>query len=82
MAAASGMTCWDYVEEHIFRRAGMTGSAFYTRPQWLTDAHLAHPYMEVAGGTFVDAPDLVRFVRALGDGTLLDRPWADVFTGA
>jgi CubicO group peptidase (beta-lactamase class C family) len=114
--AVSGMTYWDYVEKHIFRRAGMTSSAFYTRPQWLTDARLAHPYMEVADGSFVDAlrnldkgspydyvlgrnpgrafidaigdggfgtaPDLVRFVRALGDGTLLDRPWADVFTGA
>lgn len=114
--AVSGKTYWDYVEEHIFRRCGMTGSAFYTRPQWLTDAHLAHPYMTMADGRRVDAvrnldqgsplkyilgrnpgrafidaigdggfataPDLARFVRALGDGTLLDRPWADVFTGA
>ncbi|BCJ47708.1 serine hydrolase [Actinoplanes ianthinogenes] len=33
-------------------------------------------------GGFATAPDLVRFVRALGDGTLLDRPWADVLTAA
>ncbi|MET3429762.1 CubicO group peptidase (beta-lactamase class C family) [Actinoplanes tereljensis] len=111
--ALTGGTYWDYVEENIFRRAGMTGSAFYTRPQWLTDRHLAHPYMTVADGSRVDAvrhldqgspypyilgknpgrafidapgdggfataPDLVRFTQALTDGTLLDRPWSDVF---
>ncbi|GAA0897704.1 serine hydrolase domain-containing protein [Virgisporangium ochraceum] len=53
--AVSGMTYWDYVERNIFRRAGMTGSAFYTRPQWLTDRRIAHPYMEVADGSVVDA---------------------------
>lgn len=112
--AVAGRTYWDYVQEHIFRRCGMTRSAFYTRTQWLTDAHLAHPYMTVADGREVDAvrnldqgspdpwilgknpgrafidapgdggfataPDLVRFAQALGDGTLLDRPWADVLT--
>ncbi|WP_328551068.1 serine hydrolase domain-containing protein [Streptomyces sp. NBC_00358] len=114
--AVSGKTYWDYVEENIFRRCGMTASAFYTRPQWLTDAHIAHPYMKMEDGSYVDAvrnldkgspddyildrnpgrafidpmgdggfataPNLVRFVRALGDGTLLDRPWADVLTAA
>ncbi|MEU9022697.1 serine hydrolase domain-containing protein [Actinomadura sp. NPDC048394] len=114
--AVAGMTYWDYVQEHIFRRCGMTGSAFYTRPQWLTDEHIAHPYMTLADGSqvdavrnldksssdpnvlgknpgrafidapgdggFVTAPDLVRFARGLSDGTLLDRPWADVLTGA
>lgn len=116
VAAVSGTTYWDYVEQNIFRRAGMSGSGFFTRPQWLTDRHLAHPYMEVAGGRRVDAvrhldqgspleyvldrnpgrafidapgdggfataPDLVRFAHALSDGTLLDRPWADVLTSA
>ena len=114
--AVSGTTYWDYVEENIFRRCGMTGSGFYTRPRWLTDPRVAHPYMKMAEGRYVDAvrnldqgspydyilgrnpgrafidaigdggfataPDLVRFARALGDGTLLDRPWADVLTGA
>jgi CubicO group peptidase (beta-lactamase class C family) len=112
----SGMTYWDYVEQNIFRRAGMTGTGFYTRPQWLTDPHIAHSYMTVAGGRRVDAvrnldqgsslpyelgknpgrafidppgdggfataPDLVRFARALGDGTLLNHAYADLFTGA
>ena len=114
--AVTGTTYWDYVHEHIFGRAGMTGSGFYTRPQWLTDEHIAHSYMLQADGSRVDAvrnldkswiapyepgknparnfidhaadggfataPDLVRFAYALRDGTLLDRPFADLFTGA
>jgi CubicO group peptidase (beta-lactamase class C family) len=114
--AVTGTTYWDYVQESIFGRCGMTGSAFYTRPQWLTDRHIAQPYMTLADGsqvdavrnldksspypdelgenpgrTFIDAPgnasfatapDLVRFAHALGDGTVLDRPYADLLTGA
>ncbi|MFK4103263.1 serine hydrolase domain-containing protein [Streptomyces sp. NPDC019531] len=114
--AVTGRTYWDHVQENIFGRCGMTGSAFHTRPQWLTDAHIAHPYMKLADGSVVDAvrnldksspdpnvlgknpgrafidapgdggfataPDLVRFAHALVDGTLLDRPWADVLTAA
>jgi CubicO group peptidase (beta-lactamase class C family) len=114
--AVAGTTYWDYAQEHIFKRCGMTGSAFYTRPRWLTDPRIAHPYMELADGSVVDAirnldkgssrpevagknpgrdfisapgdggfataPDLVRFAHALSDGTVLERPWADVLTGA
>ncbi|MFI7322458.1 serine hydrolase domain-containing protein [Streptomyces venezuelae] len=112
--AVTGMTYWDYVEEHIFKRCGMTGTAFFTRPQWLTDPHIAHSYMRQADGSRVDAvrnldkgspdplqqgknparsfidfpgdggfataPDLVRFARALADGTVLDRPYAELLT--
>jgi CubicO group peptidase (beta-lactamase class C family) len=112
----SGLTYWDYVKEHVFGRCGMTGTAFYTRPQWLTDQHIAHPYMTLADGSRVDAvrnldksspapdtlgenpgrsfisppgdagfataPDLVRFAQALADGTVLERPYADLLTGA
>ncbi|WP_449060857.1 serine hydrolase domain-containing protein [Planomonospora algeriensis] len=114
--AVSGKSYWDYVEENIFRRCGMTGSAFYTRSRWLTDKRIAHPYMTLADGRHVDAvrnldkgspfpymrgrnpgrafidalgdggfataPDLIRFARALSDGTLLERPWAGVLTAA
>ncbi|WP_433717833.1 serine hydrolase domain-containing protein [Actinoplanes sp. CA-051413] len=114
--AVSGMTFWDYVHRHVFRRCGMTGSAFYTREQWLTEKHIAHPYMlqadgslldavrnldkgsvfppiagrnpgrgfigHASGGGFATAPDLVRFAEALRDGTVLDRPYADLFAGA
>ncbi len=114
--AVSGATFWDYVHEHVFGRCGMTGSGFYTREQWLTDEHIAHPYMvqadgsrvdavrnldkgslsppiagrnpgrsfigHASGGAFATAPDLVRFAEALRDGTVLDRPYADLFAGA
>jgi CubicO group peptidase (beta-lactamase class C family) len=114
--AVSGVTFWDYVHEHVFGRCGMTGSGFYTREQWLTDEHIAHPYMvqadrsrvdavrnldkgslsppiagrnpgrsfigHASGGAFATAPDLVRFAEALRDGTVLDRPYADLFAGA
>ena len=94
----------------------MTASAFYTRPRWLSDAHIAHPYMKLKDGSYVDAvrnldkgspaeyilgrnpgrafidamgdggfasaPDLIRFGRALRNGVLLERPWADVLTAA
>ncbi|MGW6244323.1 serine hydrolase domain-containing protein [Streptomyces roseolus] len=113
--AVTGMTYWDYVEEHVFRRCGMTGTAFSTRPQWLADKHIAHSYMRQADGSRVDAvrhldrgspdplqlgknpargfidppgdggfataPDLVRFAHALADGTVLSRPYAELFTG-
>ncbi|MFE2427466.1 serine hydrolase domain-containing protein [Streptomyces sp. NPDC059373] len=114
--AVTGKTYWDYVQENIFERCGMTGTAFYTRPQWLTDEHIAHSYMTLADGSRVDAvrnldkgspypyelgknpgrsfidapgdggfataPDLVRFAHALRNGTVLDRPYADLLTGA
>ncbi|MES9540690.1 serine hydrolase [Actinomadura sp. NPDC000600] len=114
--AVTGMTYWDYVHEHIFARCGMTGSGFYTRPQWLADEHIAHSYMRQADGGRVDAVrnldkgsvqpevagknpgrafigyasddgfatarDLVRFAQALQEGKVLDRPYADLLTGA
>ncbi|TDD39600.1 serine hydrolase domain-containing protein [Saccharopolyspora elongata] len=106
--AVTGTTFWDYVHQHVFGRCGMTGSAFYTRQQWLTDEHIARSYMLQADGSRVDAvrnldkgtrnpgrgfigyasgdgfataPDLVRFANALRDGTVLDRPYADLFAG-
>jgi hypothetical protein len=100
------------MHEHVFGRAGMTGSAYYTRDQWLTDEHIAHPYMRQPDGSRIDAvrnldkdsmsqqgpgenpgrsfigkvfataPDLARFAEALSDGTVLDPPYADLYTGA
>jgi CubicO group peptidase (beta-lactamase class C family) len=114
--AVTDMAYWDYMHKNVFRRCGMTGSGFYTRPQWLTDKHIAHSYMQQADGSRVDAvrhldqgstnpfilgrnparnfidgagdggfataPDLVRFAHGLRDGTLLDRPYADLLLGA
>jgi CubicO group peptidase (beta-lactamase class C family) len=114
--AVTGTTWWEYLQENVFGRCGMNGSGFYTRPQWLTDEHIAHPYMTLAdgsevdairnlhdsspnpdelgknpgrsfigdagGGGFATAVDLVRFAHALADGTVLDRPYAELFAGA
>ncbi|MFE9427578.1 serine hydrolase [Kitasatospora sp. NPDC006697] len=62
--AVTGKTYWDYVQENILARCGMTGSAFCTRPQWLTDEHIAHPYMTLADGSQVDATPSATSTRA------------------
>jgi CubicO group peptidase (beta-lactamase class C family) len=51
----AGMTYWDFMHEHVFARAGMTGAGFFTRAQWLTDEHIGHSYMLQADGRRVDA---------------------------
>ncbi|MBB4741690.1 CubicO group peptidase (beta-lactamase class C family) [Actinoplanes octamycinicus] len=86
----SGMTYWDYVQRNIFDRCGMTGSGFFTRPQWRVDRHLAHPYMTLADGRVADAlQDLTQgsplghvagknpgraFIDAPGDGGFATAP--------
>ncbi|AXX30480.1 beta-lactamase family protein [Actinosynnema pretiosum subsp. pretiosum] len=52
--AVAGTTFWDYAHEHVFTRAGMTGSGFYTRTQWLSDPRIAHPYARQTDGSRVD----------------------------
>ncbi|MEO3751452.1 serine hydrolase domain-containing protein [Streptomyces sp. B6B3] len=64
----TGLTFWDYVHEHILGRSGMTGSAYFTRTQWLEDEHIAHPYMLQSDGSRVDA------VRNLDKGSLGQAP--------
>jgi CubicO group peptidase (beta-lactamase class C family) len=53
--AVSGLTYWDYVERHVFRPAKMTGSGFFTTPQWTRDPHIAQSYMLQRDGSRVDA---------------------------
>jgi len=55
VAAVSGQSFYDYVRTHVFAPAGMTRTDFYTRPQWLTDQRIAHPYTLDASGQRVDA---------------------------
>lgn len=62
VAQASGQSYYDYVREHVFRAAGMTGTDFYTKPQWRTDPRMAHPYAKQPSGPRVDAIDLRMFV--------------------
>lgn len=104
-ARVSGRSYYDYVREHIFAPAGMTRSDFYTKPEWLTNSDIAHPYStggrsnpnpggprvdiidaedfigSPAGNAFSTAPDMARFARALSDGRLLSRAYADLMTG-
>lgn len=54
VATVSGTAFQEYVHEHIFRPAGMTSSAYYTRPQWLSDQRIAHPYIYQVDGTRFD----------------------------
>jgi CubicO group peptidase (beta-lactamase class C family) len=55
VAKVSGQSFYDYVREHIFTAAGMIRTDFYTRPQWLSDRRIAHPYTLDASGQRVDA---------------------------
>ncbi|MCF2532475.1 serine hydrolase domain-containing protein [Yinghuangia soli] len=55
VAAVSGQSFYDYVRQHVFTPAGMTRSDFYTRPQWLSDPRLAHPYTRKPSGERIDA---------------------------
>jgi CubicO group peptidase (beta-lactamase class C family) len=86
ISEVSGQLYYDYVRKHIFTVAGMTDSAFYTRPQWRDDRRIARPYHKLPSGERVDlideqmfigfsfatAPDLVRFRDALLNNKLLD----------
>ncbi|GLW06647.1 hypothetical protein Misp01_17770 [Microtetraspora sp. NBRC 13810] len=65
VAEVSGKSFVDYVQDHIFAPARMTRSAYYTRPQWLDDKRIAHPYMYQSDGSRVDA------VRNLDKGAVL-----------
>ncbi|MFJ6572645.1 serine hydrolase domain-containing protein [Streptomyces sp. NPDC091292] len=55
VAAVSGQSFYQYVRQHIFAAAGMTRSDFFTRPQWLTDTRIAHPYALTSSGERIDA---------------------------
>lgn len=55
VAAVSGQSFHAYVRRHVFAPAGMTRSDFYTRPQWLTERRIAHPYALTPSGQRIDA---------------------------
>lgn len=54
VARASGTPYHDYVREHVFAAAGMTGADFVTKPRWLTDRNVAHPYRRDEQGRWTD----------------------------
>lgn len=51
VAAVSGRPYYDYVADHVFAAAEMTGSAFVTKPEWIDDHTVARPYHRPEGST-------------------------------
>jgi CubicO group peptidase (beta-lactamase class C family) len=91
----SGEDYYSYVDEHIFRPAGMTATGSlpetdavpnrshgYTRREGrLVDNADTLPYRgSAAGGGYTTAADLIRFGEALRSGRLLSRPMLDQAT--
>ncbi len=50
-AQVSGQSYYDCIRENVFARARMTSSDFYTKPQWLTNRDIAHPYASGASAS-------------------------------
>ncbi|WP_454760809.1 serine hydrolase domain-containing protein [Caulobacter segnis] len=83
----SGQSYYDYVQGHIFKPAGMTGSGF--EPETTAVPERAQAYEHVgdtykpaeglpwrgtsAGGGYSTAEDFLKFATALHDGRLLDK---------
>ncbi|MFC4117110.1 serine hydrolase domain-containing protein [Nonomuraea zeae] len=79
VATVSGQPFHEYVREHIFRAAGMADSAYYTRPEWLADARIAHPYMLQEDGSRIDG---VRHLDKGGAGQVKGSNSARAFIGS
>ncbi|MFI7637345.1 serine hydrolase domain-containing protein [Nonomuraea sp. NPDC049400] len=79
VAKVSGMPFHEYVRKHIFLPAGMTRSAYYTRPQWLADERIAHPYMLQEDGSRIDG---VRHLDKGGTGMVKGSNSARAFIGS
>jgi CubicO group peptidase (beta-lactamase class C family) len=43
VAQVSGQSYYGYMRQHVFSRAGMTRTGFYTQPQMLASRDIAHP---------------------------------------
>ncbi|SPL89683.1 beta-lactamase [[Actinomadura] parvosata subsp. kistnae] len=79
VATVSGQPFHEYVREHVFERAGMADSAYYTRTEWLADERIAHPYMLQEDGTRVDG---VRHLDKGGAGGVRGSNSARAFIGS
>jgi CubicO group peptidase (beta-lactamase class C family) len=68
VAAVSGQSYYDYVRQHVFRRAGMTTADFYTTAQWRDDPRIAHPYAGQPPAERVDRLDAHIFIGSPAGG--------------
>lgn len=58
----SGQDYYDYIKEHVFRRAGMKRSGFYTKPEVLAADDIARPYsVDRETGERIDSTTLEYF---------------------
>jgi CubicO group peptidase (beta-lactamase class C family) len=93
--AVSGQSYFQYLQQHVFDVAHMTGTGFYPRTEHARDLAIGytgprgHRHANTsmlpvrggpAGGGYSTAPDLVRFATALLDDKLLDRTHTDMLT--
>ncbi|MCT2587851.1 serine hydrolase domain-containing protein [Actinophytocola gossypii] len=72
VAKVARRSYYDHVREHVFERAGMTSSDFYTKPRWRADRGFAHPYHRDESGALVDGLELAPFVGAPPGGSFAD----------
>ena len=90
----SGQSYYDYVQDHVFAPAGMTGSGFEPETVAVPDRARAYeksvddyaPASDLpwrgtpAGGGYSTTGDFLRFATALYDGRLLDRAHVQLLT--
>lgn len=79
-AQVSGQSYYDYVREHIFARAGMTRSDFYTKPQWLTNPEIARPYSSSAPGGKSAGPPGGPLTDVSGEEDFIGNPAGNAFS--
>lgn len=68
VAAAAGLSYYDYIRQHVFARAGMADTDFHTTPRWRSDPRIAHPYSRQPTGQRVDIVDQQQLFAGLPDG--------------
>ncbi|WP_207944857.1 serine hydrolase domain-containing protein [Actinomadura rubrisoli] len=72
----SGLSYYDYVRRHVFARARMGSSDFYTGPQARTDPRIAHPYWTTPSGKREDfsTSEYFGFIGGPADGAYANLP--------
>jgi len=82
VAKASGQSFFEYMREHVFGPAGMSGSDFYTTAQRRDDRRIARPYQKQASGERVDTLDQHVFVGTGPGGAFATCAGMDSFARA
>jgi CubicO group peptidase (beta-lactamase class C family) len=91
----TGMPYREYVFDYVFAPAGMSDSGFYDRRDaaprvaegwdrredgtWFENIYSYPPIGSPDGGAHVTAPDLIKFIRAVREGRVLDAEYTEEF---